>query len=74
MPISRPEELKKARILNGYSARAFAKKCGLNGATIANIEKHPKNVTPKTAKIICDTLGKDFEELFDIKLTAEKQA
>lgn len=64
MIFSKSREISMARILAGLSMRGLAQKAGLNIGTISKIESRKQSVTPKTAKSICEVLGKDLKDLF----------
>lgn len=64
--IPKSKNLSQARIRNGYSLRDLAAKSKVHYSTISNLENGRTSVTPKTAKAICDTLNKEFDELFEI--------
>ena len=54
------------RLKKGISMRELARRAGLNIGTISNIESKNKNIAPKTAKLICDVLEANFDDLFEI--------
>lgn len=60
-----------ARIKAGYSMRELGRIANINMSVISQMETRNKPVAPKTAKSICTALGKDFDELFTIKLKEE---
>jgi len=66
MLLSIPKIIHEERIKQGLSMRSLGKKAGLNGATISNLEKKARSVSPKTAKAICDALDLSFDLLFSI--------
>lgn len=72
MPISKPDKIKETRIKQGYSIRAISLKAGLNYATVAYLEKMPRSVAPRTAKLLCDALGISFDEAFSIASNANE--
>lgn len=51
--------------------RALALKAGLNAATVCNMEKCSREVSPRTAKAVCDALELPFDQLFDISQGGE---
>lgn len=55
---------------NGFSKRAFARKCGLSESTFIQISNGKQSPRPNTAKKICDGLQLSFDDIFVIK---EKQ-
>lgn len=65
--VPRSKEIKELRIKKGLSLRGLAIKSSTHYSTISNIENARSNATPKTAKSICDALGKMFDDLFEIK-------
>ena len=68
MITSKPFVISTVRVNNGLSMRQLAAKSSVNVATISIIESRPKSVTPGTAKRVCDALGVDMSELFEINL------
>ncbi|MDD3229403.1 MAG: helix-turn-helix transcriptional regulator [Oscillospiraceae bacterium] len=73
MPISKPDRIKEIRIKQGYSIRAISLKAGLNYATVSYLEKTPRSVAPRTAKMLCDALGVPFDEVFTIANIGSKE-
>lgn len=71
MIIPNGREVSFARIKAGLSMRELGRISGVNMSVISQMEAHNKPVAPKTAKSICDALGKDFGELFTIKTREE---
>ena len=65
--VAKENIIKRLRITKGYSIRGFGVKTGLNPVTIQNVEGQKTCPTPSTARKICEALGTEFEELFDIK-------
>lgn len=59
------------RIKAGLSMRELGRIANVNMSVISQAESRNKPVAPKTAKSICDALGKDFGELFTIKTREE---
>ena len=72
MPISKPDRIKEIRIKQGYSIRAISLKAGLSYSTVAYLEKKPRAVAPRTAKLLCDALDIPFDEAFTIVGTASE--
>lgn len=62
---AKKEELMELRIKAGMSKLDLAQKMGVNHSVICRAERGC-NVSPKTAKAICDTLGAGFDDLFAI--------
>lgn len=52
---------------NGFSKRAFARKCGISEATFIQISNGKQSPRPNTAKKICDGLQLNFDDIFIIK-------
>lgn len=52
---------------NGFSKRAFARKCGLSESTFIQISNGKQSPRPDTAKKICDGLQLSFDDIFSIK-------
>lgn len=65
--VPRGKDIKELRIKKGLSLRGLAIKSKTHYSTISNVENVKCNATPRTAKAICDALGKTFDDLFDIK-------
>jgi transcriptional regulator with XRE-family HTH domain len=53
-------------IRHGFSRRAFSKKAGIGEATIIQIFNGSRNPSPRTAKLIVEALGLQFDEVFAI--------
>ncbi|MFF5993959.1 helix-turn-helix transcriptional regulator [Lysinibacillus sp. KU-BSD001] len=53
-------------IKSGFSKRSFAKSCGISAASLIQISNRRQSPRPGTAKKICDTIGKSFDEIFEI--------
>ena len=58
--------LRERRIKAGFSMRGLAMKAGVHYATVSNVERTGHNVTPATAKALCDALHAPFDDLFTI--------
>jgi transcriptional regulator with XRE-family HTH domain len=54
------------RIRKGMSMNELSKKAGLNVAAISRVENGSVTPRPKTAQKICDALGAQFDEIFEI--------
>lgn len=65
--ISKGIEISKTRIRAGYSMRELGRLADVNMSVISQMEAHNKSVTPKTAKRICEVLGKEFDDLFTMR-------
>lgn len=63
---AKENQLRKTRIKKGMSIRALSKNSGLSTATICKAENGNAFPMPMTAKKICDALGADFDDLFEI--------
>jgi len=65
--VVKQNKMSELRMKMGFSMRVLAVKAKLNPVTICNIENAKSNANPKTAKIICEVLSVDFDDLFEIK-------
>ena len=65
--IQRPEEVKKAIIVNGHSLRTFAKTIGISSGYLSQILRGDRNPSGKVAKTISDELGFVFEDYFFVE-------
>jgi DNA-binding XRE family transcriptional regulator len=63
---SKIQNMKKTRILEGYSQKEASQKSNLNAASYCLMENGKLGVKPKTAKAICNLYNKAFDELFEI--------
>lgn len=63
--IANKEAIIKLRILKGFSQNELAKKASVSNTVIIRIEQG-KNITPASAKKVCNALGIDFEQIFHI--------
>jgi transcriptional regulator with XRE-family HTH domain len=70
----RVTEIRTTRIKNGLSSRALAAKAGIHFSTATLLEKDGHNVSPATAKAVCDALFVPFDELFIISRLEEGRA
>ncbi|UJF27447.1 helix-turn-helix transcriptional regulator [Planococcus sp. 107-1] len=65
--------LKSLQIFNqsvskkGFTKRSFARHCGLSESTYIQISNGKQSPRPDTAKKICNGLGLDFDDIFDIR-------
>lgn len=64
MIVAKRGSIEAARGALGMTQKQFAVECGVSAARICDIEKNGAALTPKTAKKICDTVGKRFEDMF----------
>jgi DNA-binding XRE family transcriptional regulator len=60
------EEIRRLRIINGYSIRGLAKQAAVDPVTVHKIEAGKSSPNPSTAKKICDALNVEFNQLFEI--------
>ena len=65
--------LQKELARKGFSIRSFCNKSGISNPTLYNVIDGHTNPSAKTANLIAETLGYDFEELFDIVTKEEAQ-
>lgn len=61
-----PKELNKEIVMSGNTKNSFASLIGVSPATLTILFKD-KKVSPKTAKLITDSLGINFDDFFRIK-------
>ncbi|MFF2752767.1 helix-turn-helix transcriptional regulator [Psychrobacillus sp. NPDC058041] len=61
------DEFNRIIAKDGFSKRAFARKCGLSESTIIQISNGRQSPRPDTAKKICDGLQLNFDDIFSIK-------
>ena len=54
------------RTRGGFSVRQLAIAIKINAAALHRIENGEGHPLPSTAKAICDTLGRDFDDLFEL--------
>lgn len=64
------EEFVERRIKAGMSKLELARRIGANHSVVCRAEAG-NNVSPKTAKAICDVLGARFDDLFIIDMKKE---
>lgn len=62
----RPRAITVARIKQGLSQRALARKAGLSSSYLTMIENQNRYPSPSAARKICEALGKTFDELFEL--------
>lgn len=63
----RCNEIRQARIRGGFSTRALGSTAGLNAGTINQVENGKRSPTPSTANKICVALGRELDDLFELK-------
>lgn len=54
------------RMKQGLSLKSIAERANVHYATVNRIENGKTNVNPVTAKAVCDALGVQFDEVFEI--------
>ena len=59
--------IREARIRKGLSTRALGESAGLNAGTINRVENGKRSPSPKTANKICVALGRELDDLFELK-------
>lgn len=64
--VAKKDVFTKTRVKKGLSLNTIAKIANLHYTTINRIENGKTNVSPETAKKVCDALGLEFDELFNI--------
>ena len=64
---TKPAELKVAIIYSGLSQKGLAHKSGITRNYLNQVINQKKEASHITAKKIADALGKDMEELFEIR-------
>lgn len=67
----RIEALIKARIEAGLTQRAMNRKLGKSSGYMSLVENGRSNVSPESAKQICELLGRRFDELFYIDYSSQ---
>ena len=71
--IADPNALNSCRLKKGYSMRKLSRVADIDVLTVHRIEtQKTKYVTPNTANKICNALGVEFDDLFEI--TESKEA
>jgi transcriptional regulator with XRE-family HTH domain len=68
------DSLTSLRIKKGLSQRELAKKAGLSHCHLSQIENNHRYPSPRTAQKICQALGCDFDDLFEIVTDEESLA
>ena len=66
MIVSKSLILEEERVKRGLTKTDLANQIGVNHSVIVRAEK-AGNVSPKTAKAICDFFGMEFSQLFSIR-------
>lgn len=59
-------EMVKRRLMLGYTQTELAAKLGIDPGALCNIENNKRGAGPKSVKGICDALGCDFEDIFEV--------
>ena len=59
-------ELTTLRVKKGFSMNDLSKKINCNVGVISRIENDTVSPRPKTAQKICEALGVEFDEIFEI--------
>ncbi|NPV71133.1 MAG: helix-turn-helix transcriptional regulator [Firmicutes bacterium] len=67
MLLVKTKQLAETRIRAGLSQRALAKKCGLSGAYLSQLERSQRAPSPQVARRLCDVLQAEFDTLFEIR-------
>ena len=70
MLYAKKEDLMERRVKSGMSKLELARRIGSNHSVVCRAEAG-NNVSPKTAKAICDVLGARFDDLFIIDMKKE---
>ncbi|RAI81267.1 XRE family transcriptional regulator [Macrococcoides goetzii] len=63
----RTEAIKFELVKNGLTLAEFSKMINYNRSYLSLVINGKRSLSPKTASVIAKTLGKELEELFDIK-------
>ena len=71
MLLVKAKQLAEMRIKAGLSQRALAKKCGLSGAYLSQLERSRRAPSPRVARRLCDELHAEFDALFEIRERVE---
>lgn len=66
------DRLIEYRIKAGLSQRSLAKRSGLSSAYVSQLESGNRTPSPKVAKLLCESLGVQFDELFEIRKRPEE--
>ena len=66
-------KLKSQIIKSGYSISGFATKIGVSPATLSFMFNKNTAISPRTAKLIVDELGANFNDYFQILDKEESQ-
>lgn len=66
MIVAKRNKLEAARGARGWSQGELALRCKVSRTRISAIETRGSSLKASTAKKICDALGRDFNELFEI--------
>lgn len=54
------------RIKKGFGVRQLGERAGVNYVTICKLENGKTNPSPATASKICNALGVEFDDIFEI--------
>lgn len=60
-----PKSVESCRVRLGLTQRAIGSITGLPPSTVSQVERDI-HISPISAKKICDALGKNFDDLFEI--------
>lgn len=69
------QKFEQAYLKAGFSCRGLAKSAGISPATLhRNIHAQNRYFSPITAKKICDALGVEFDDIFEIVPAERRRA
>ena len=61
------QELARDRILKGWTQTDLVRRANVSHAIVSRAE-HGHAISAKTAKKIADALGRDFEDVFELRI------
>ena len=67
MITARRTKLKNTMIRRGFTGAGLARTTGISQSYIVNILQGKRSILPPTAKKICDALGCEFDDVFEIR-------
>lgn len=60
------DAMESIRVRKGYNVRQLARVIKKDSAALYRIESGVSNAMPGTAKAICDALGQEFDDIFEM--------
>jgi transcriptional regulator with XRE-family HTH domain len=64
--VARRPDYARTRIKKGFSQRELARQTGLSSSFLIQFENGKRNIGPEAASKICQVLGVEFEEIFEV--------